>query len=327
MLVRILQEDGTWYLLKILPGKQGEIGPPGEKGEQGEGLRILDGFETVEALRAAHPTGEPGDVYAVGTHLHIWSSTTGDWYDMGEVAGLPGPPGTDGRDGVDGQDGQDGAPGSDGQDGLDGVGIASVEQTKTSSADGGTNEVTITLTDGRTFTFQILNGKKGNTGDTPAAFPASAVTGVLGLEHGGTGVSNLTALKNLLGLNSAQGFVTGTYSGALVSSNYEWREIALGFRPSFVLLWESGDVLPWYYYEDTDDAGDVYDDARQRGAFALNGYPAYIFDDNTATILEITSNGFKVRNYRNDNSTATRDERYRSYLNQSGSTFCYVAGK
>ena len=322
MLVRILQEDGTWYLLKILPGKQGEIGPPGEKGEQGEGLRILDGFETVEALRAAHPTGEPGEVYAVGTHLHIWSSTKSDWYDMGEVAGLPGPPGTDGRDGVDGQDGQDGAPGSDGQDGLDGVGIATVEQTKTSNADGGTNEVTITLTDGRTFTFQILNGKKGNTGDTPTAFPASSMTGVLSLAHGGTGVTTLTALKSLLGIGSAQGFVTGTYTGNYKYSVTTRTAISLGFQPSFIIVFRVG-ALPSYWFKDTDEAGDIYRESEQNFAIALPGQPATLSDDSAQTVLEVTSTGFAVAN--GYYSTSTRD--YEAALNWSGYTFGYIAGK
>ena len=43
------------------------------------------------------------------------------------------------------------------------VGISSVKQTTTSTADGGTNVVTVTLTDGTTSTFQVKNGSKGST--------------------------------------------------------------------------------------------------------------------------------------------------------------------
>lgn len=48
--------------------------------------------------------------------------------------------------------------------GTDGVGIQSIEQTTTSTEDGGINEVTQTLTDGTTAVFQIRNGSKGSQG-------------------------------------------------------------------------------------------------------------------------------------------------------------------
>lgn len=50
-----------------------------------------------------------------------------------------------------------------GLDGEDGVGISSVTQTTTSNADGGTNVVTVTLTNGAKSTFQVKNGNKGST--------------------------------------------------------------------------------------------------------------------------------------------------------------------
>ena len=65
-------------------------------------------------------------------------------------------------------DGADGAPGKDGQPGKDGVGIQSVVQTTTSTADGGTNIVTVTKTDGTSSTFTVKNGSKGSTGATGA---------------------------------------------------------------------------------------------------------------------------------------------------------------
>ena len=48
--------------------------------------------------------------------------------------------------------------------GADGVGIQSIEQTVTSTEDGGINEVTQTLTDGTTAVFQIRNGSRGSQG-------------------------------------------------------------------------------------------------------------------------------------------------------------------
>ena len=54
--------------------------------------------------------------------------------------------------------------GDKGDTGSTGVGISSVEQTTTSTADGGSNVWTITLTDSTTASFTILNGSKGSTG-------------------------------------------------------------------------------------------------------------------------------------------------------------------
>lgn len=49
----------------------------------------------------------------------------------------------------------------------DGVGVASVEQTTTSTADDGNNVITVTLTNGQKFTFTVQNGSKGSKGDAP----------------------------------------------------------------------------------------------------------------------------------------------------------------
>lgn len=66
--------------------------------------------------------------------------------------------------GETGPQGPQGEQGPKGEDGEDGVGIASVKQTTTSSADGGSNVVTVTLTNGATSTFTVKNGSKGSSG-------------------------------------------------------------------------------------------------------------------------------------------------------------------
>lgn len=48
--------------------------------------------------------------------------------------------------------------------GNGGAGIQKIEQTTTSTADGGNNVLTITLTDGTTTTFTVKNGSKGSAG-------------------------------------------------------------------------------------------------------------------------------------------------------------------
>ena len=53
--------------------------------------------------------------------------------------------------------------------GADGIGIQSVEQTATSTEDGGANIITVTKTDGTSSTFTVRNGSKGSTGATGAA--------------------------------------------------------------------------------------------------------------------------------------------------------------
>ena len=57
--------------------------------------------------------------------------------------------------------------GTPGKDGDDGVSVTKVEQTTTSTADSGTNVITVTLSDGQTFNFNVKNGSKGSKGDTP----------------------------------------------------------------------------------------------------------------------------------------------------------------
>ena len=58
-----------------------------------------------------------------------------------------------------------GPQGPAGEDGKDGVSITSVVQTTTSTADGGSNVVTVTLSDGKTSTFTVKNGSKGSQGE------------------------------------------------------------------------------------------------------------------------------------------------------------------
>lgn len=57
-----------------------------------------------------------------------------------------------------------GEKGEKGDKGDTGVGVQSVAQTTTSNADGGSNVVTVTLTDGTTSTFTVKNGSKGSQG-------------------------------------------------------------------------------------------------------------------------------------------------------------------
>ena len=70
---------------------------------------------------------------------------------------------------------------TNGEDGDDGVGIKSIVQTTTSSADGGENVITVTLTNGSTSTFKVKNGSKGNKGDTGNSIKSVTKTSTSGL--------------------------------------------------------------------------------------------------------------------------------------------------
>jgi hypothetical protein len=65
----------------------------GPQGPVGSGIRILDAFDTVSDLIAAHPIGSPGDAVVIaGTTLFVWSdtSTPPGWKEAGNLVGVPG---------------------------------------------------------------------------------------------------------------------------------------------------------------------------------------------------------------------------------------------
>ena len=68
-------------------------GANGAPGADGRGLAILDNYDTMAELIAAHPTGSAGDAYLVGTDLVVWDTQTNAWKDVGRIQG---PSGADG---------------------------------------------------------------------------------------------------------------------------------------------------------------------------------------------------------------------------------------
>ena len=77
-------------------------GPQGEKGDTGEGLRILDAYETYEELIAAHRIGKPGDAYIAAGKVYVWSSRDNAWQDTGILRGPQGEAGPQGPQGEPG---------------------------------------------------------------------------------------------------------------------------------------------------------------------------------------------------------------------------------
>lgn len=85
-------KNGLNFDFGLVQGPRGTAGPqgaPGEQGPPGEGLEILDTYPTLAALQAAHPTGNPGDAYLVGSGgnytLYIWSTSSNAWVSGGSL--------------------------------------------------------------------------------------------------------------------------------------------------------------------------------------------------------------------------------------------------
>lgn len=67
------------------------IAARGEQGPAGAGLVIQDVYETVDALRAAFPTGNDNAYLVSADHCcYVWSETAGDWVSCGGVTGPKG---------------------------------------------------------------------------------------------------------------------------------------------------------------------------------------------------------------------------------------------
>ena len=151
-----------------LRGVQGVQGKPGK---DGVGIDYVDTFgPTVDGYTAVK--------------LHLTNGNTESFNVYHGEKGEPGKDGTSvtvksvsesnadgGNNVVTFSDGKtvtikNGSKGSTGDKGDDGVGIESVEQTFTPTADDTYNVITVTLTDGTTKQFRVKNGSKGSTGAT-----------------------------------------------------------------------------------------------------------------------------------------------------------------
>ena len=136
--------------------------------------------------------------------------------------GDTGATGPQGPKGDTGPQGPAGATGSQGPKGATGVGISSVTQTTTSTADGGTNVITVSFTDNSTpKTFTVKNGSKGSQGPTGA----TGATGPQG-PQGPTGATGATGPQGPTGATGTRGSmwfsgtgITGTSTTASIFTN------------------------------------------------------------------------------------------------------------
>lgn len=137
------------FAFKNLKGQKGDTGAKGDKGDTG----------------AKGATGN-GIKSAVLNSDYTLTLTFTDGTSYTTPISIRGATGAQGATGPTGPQGATGPQGPTGATGPQGVSISKVEQTTTSTADGGANVVTVTLSNGTKSTFTVKNGSRGGDGPT-----------------------------------------------------------------------------------------------------------------------------------------------------------------
>ena len=195
-------DNGNWYIGTTDTGisAKGVKGDPGENGKDGDSGVFVSDAESATPPESANvwvviaPTGEqtyilvPDRLRYVNGRLQLMcgDETVGDPVIIGSGSGGTGADGVTftpsvSADGViswtnDGGKDNPTPVNIKGNSGTDGVGIQSVVQTTTSTADGGDNIITVTLTNGNTATFTVKNGSKGSDGSSATVTVDSALS-------------------------------------------------------------------------------------------------------------------------------------------------------
>lgn len=106
-------------------GPTGPQGPQGEKGADGTSFVVLGRYNSLTLLEGAHPTGNKGDAYAVGSEtdnvVYLWDVDAKKWNPIGSLQGPQGPQGAQGQQGAAGEVGQRGPQGEQGPEGPQGI--------------------------------------------------------------------------------------------------------------------------------------------------------------------------------------------------------------
>lgn len=195
-------DNGNWYIGDTDTGisAKGTKGDPGKNGKDGDSGVFVSETESATPPESANvwvviaPTGEqtyilvPDKLRYVNGRLQLMcgDETVGDPVIIGTGSGGTGADGVTftpsvSADGViswtnDGGKDNPAPVNIKGNSGTDGVGIQSVVQTTTSTADGGDNIITVTLTNGNTATFTVKNGSKGSDGSSATVTVDSALS-------------------------------------------------------------------------------------------------------------------------------------------------------
>ena len=186
-------------------GERGPQGPKGDKGEQGTGVTIKGRYDSLSALIAAHPKGNEGDAYMVGTNLYAWSGT--EWIDCGNIQGPKGDKGDTGPQGLRGIQGEKGATGERGATGPQGA-----------KGDKGDAFTYADFTQEQLAALKGPKGDKGAKGDTGERGP-QGLQGVKGDkgDKGDTGAQGLQGVKGDTGATGAPGAAATIRIGNVVT--------------------------------------------------------------------------------------------------------------
>lgn len=97
------------------------VGPTGPRGLPGTSISIKGGYDTLEDLEKAHPTGNEGDTYVINGKLYFWDNEKKSWESAGHIVGPTGPKGDKGDKGEKGDKGDIGPQGLKGDIGPKGM--------------------------------------------------------------------------------------------------------------------------------------------------------------------------------------------------------------
>lgn len=76
------------------------------QGSDGTSVNILGSYDSLAALKAAHPTGNTGDAYLINGDMYVWSAEENNWTNVGNIQGPQGEQGPQGIQGPKGEDGE-----------------------------------------------------------------------------------------------------------------------------------------------------------------------------------------------------------------------------
>ena len=74
-----------------------DTGLNGTSGKDGTSITILGTYDSLEALKVAHPIGNAGDSYIVQGNLWVWAVDDAAWENVGNIQGTPGKDGQDAK--------------------------------------------------------------------------------------------------------------------------------------------------------------------------------------------------------------------------------------
>lgn len=215
-------------------GTQGPMGPQGlkgDKGADGTSFALKGIYLTLLALQTAHPVGNVGDAYAVGTEIsnviYNWDINISNWVNLGSLQGPQGPQGIQGIQGEQGIQGIQGEKGDKGDTGPKGdkgdTGKGYYPQGTWVSAKPYVNnaaQIDVVYLDGTSYFCKL-----SHTSDALSAPPNDTYWGLMALkgaqgEPGEQGLQGEQGEQGIQGIQGIQGEPgPGTYYGAASGTN------------------------------------------------------------------------------------------------------------